>query len=122
MTGWTERLAEIDARARALHRAARETMTRAGALRDQVHGDGALDAVTKELMALAMGVQAGCAPCVAHHVRVLVGLGLGRAAMVEACGVLVQMGGGPGQARAAEALEIFDALAATRAQTTDDNP
>ncbi len=116
MTGaknWTQHLVEIDARAKSLYRAAPEAMTKAQALVKSIHGEGALSAKVKELLALAMGVQAGCDACIAHHVRMLIRLGADRAEILDACGVFIQMGGGPGQARAAEVLEAFDQILAS---------
>ena len=109
---WTQYLVEIDERAKILYRAAPEPMMKAQALVKSVHGDGALSAKVKELLALAMGVQAGCEPCIAHHVRMLIRLGADRAEILDACGVFIQMGGGPGQARAAEVLQAFDQIMA----------
>ncbi len=119
MTGdknWPQYLVEIDKRAKALYRASPEPMAKAQALVKSVHGDSALSAKVKELLALAMGVQAGCEPCIAHHVRMLIRLGADRAEILDACAVFIQMGGGPGQARAAEVLQAFDQIiAANRA-------
>lgn len=112
LKNWVPYLVEIDARAKELYRAAPEVMGKAQGLVKSVHGEGALSAKVKELLALAMGVQAGCDACIAHHVRMLVRLGADRTEILEACGVFIQMGGGPGQARAAEVLQAFDQILA----------
>jgi len=50
--------------------------------------DGALDKKTKELIALALGVAAHCDACIGFHVEALVKLGVTRAQLEEAQGLL----------------------------------
>ena len=57
--------------------------------------DGALDAKTKELVALAIGVAARCAGCIGFHARALASLGATEAEVHEVLGVAIYMGGGP---------------------------
>ena len=73
---------------------------------------GALDAKTKELIALALGVAAHCDACLGFHVKALVKLGATRAEIEEALGVAVYMGGGPSLMYAADALTAFEQFAA----------
>ncbi|MDR2688480.1 MAG: carboxymuconolactone decarboxylase family protein [Azoarcus sp.] len=70
--------------------------------------DGALDAKTKELIALAIGVAARCEGCVAFHSQALVKLGATRAEVAETMAVAIYMGGGPSVMWATEALAAFD--------------
>lgn len=74
--------------------------------------DGVLDAKTKELIALALGVAARCEGCVAFHARALSKLGATRAEVAETLGVAIQMGGGPSLMWATEALAAFDEFSA----------
>ncbi|MDR1064510.1 MAG: carboxymuconolactone decarboxylase family protein [Azoarcus sp.] len=74
--------------------------------------DGALDAKTKELVALALGVAARCEACVAFHARALSKLGATRAEVAETLGVAIQMGGGPSVMWATEAMAAFDEFSA----------
>ncbi|MDR2093397.1 MAG: carboxymuconolactone decarboxylase family protein [Azoarcus sp.] len=74
--------------------------------------DGALDAKTKELIALALGVAARCEGCLAFHARALSKLGATRAEVAETLGVAIQMGGGPSVMWATEAMAAFDEFAA----------
>ncbi len=69
--------------------------------------DGALDARTRELIALAIGVAARCDGCLGFHAKALVRLGATEAEVHEALGVAVYMGGGPSAMYAANAVAAF---------------
>jgi len=69
---------------------------------------GALDKKTKELIALAVSVTAGCDDCIAHHVNDAIKAGATREEFAEALGVAVLMGGGPGMIYASHAIEAVD--------------
>ena len=69
---------------------------------------GALDRKTKELIALAISVTAGCDDCIAHHVHDAVEAGASREELADALGVAVLMGGGPGMIYASHAMEAVD--------------
>lgn len=77
--------------------------------------DGALDARTKELIAIALSVAARCDPCVGYHAQALVKLGATRAQVAEALGMAVYMGGGPSLMYAAKASAAFDEFSAAAA-------
>lgn len=70
--------------------------------------DGALDAKTKELIALAVSVAARCDPCIGFHAKALVKLGATRQEVDETLGVTTYMGGGPSLMYAANAVAAFD--------------
>jgi AhpD family alkylhydroperoxidase len=76
---------------------------------------GALDAKTKELIALAVSVAARCDPCIGFHTRTLVKLGATRQEIDETLGVTTYMGGGPSLMYAAHAAAAFDEFAAAAA-------
>ncbi len=76
---------------------------------------GALDAKTKELIALAVGVAARCDGCIGFHTKALVRLGATREEVDEALGVAVYMGGGPSAMYAANAVAAFNEFAAPAA-------
>lgn len=69
---------------------------------------GALDRKTKELMALAISITRGCDDCIAHHVHDAMEAGATREEFVDALGVAVLMGGGPGMIYASHAIEAVD--------------
>ena len=73
--------------------------------------DGALDAKTKELIALALSVAARCDPCIGFHTKALVKLGATRQEVDETLGVTTYMGGGPSLMYAANAAAAFDEFA-----------
>lgn len=73
---------------------------------------GAIDAKTKELIALALGVASRCDPCIAFHAQALVKLGASRQELDEALAVTTYMGGGPSLMYAASAVAAFDEFAA----------
>lgn len=75
-----------------------------------VYKDGEISHLNKELMATAIALSQKCDPCIAHHVKALVRMGVTRGAFEEMLEVVVQMGGGPGLMKAGEALGVFDEL------------
>lgn len=76
---------------------------------------GALDAKTKELIAIALSVSVRCDPCLGYHTQALVKLGCTREELTEALGMAVYMGGGPSLMYAARASAAFDEFAAQAA-------
>jgi AhpD family alkylhydroperoxidase len=72
---------------------------------------GALDATTKELIALALSVAARCDPCIGFHAKALARLGATRQQVDETLGVTTYMGGGPSLMYAANAVAAFDEFA-----------
>lgn len=69
---------------------------------------GALDAKTKELIAMALAVGARCDPCIGFHAKALAKCGATRAEVQETLGMCVYMGGGPGLMYAASALAAYE--------------
>ena len=69
---------------------------------------GAIDAKTKELMALALGIGARCDACIGFHAKALVAMGAARAEIEETVAVAVYMGGGPSLMHGAQALAAFE--------------
>ena len=69
---------------------------------------GALDAKTKELIALSIGVATRCDGCIGFHAEALVKLGTSRAEFEEALGMAGYMGGGPALMYAADAITAFE--------------
>jgi AhpD family alkylhydroperoxidase len=73
-------------------------------------GDGALDAKTKELIALAIAVTEQCDGCIASHARGAARRGATADEVADALGVAILMNGGPGTVYAARAFEAFREL------------
>jgi len=66
--------------------------------------EGELSARVKELIAVALGVFAGCEYCIAYHVHKAVEEGATREEILEAAAVAVAFGGTPAMAKVATAL------------------
>lgn len=79
---------------------------------------GALDAKTKELIAMALSVSARCDPCIGFHAKALVKLGATRQELDETLGVTTYMGGGPSLMYAANAVAAFEEFAKAAAAQT----
>ena len=82
-----------------------------GALSGAVFVDGAIDAKTKELIALAIAVTKQCDGCVASHARGAARRGATAEEVAEALGVAILMNGGPGTVHAPRAFEAFQEFA-----------
>ena len=103
---------DVDARAANLFKAAPETMRAYRGLMEAVSKDGALDAKTKELMALAIGIALRCDGCIVYHARAAQRHGANREEVADSISVAVELGGGPSAVYGAEALAAFDQFAA----------
>ena len=75
----------------------------------------ALDAKTKELIALAIGVAVRCDDCIAFHVKAAVDQGATREEITETLGMAIYMGAGPSAMYASHALEAYMQFSAAKA-------
>lgn len=107
---WRAFIAETDGQLASLRPAMADAAAGFGALAKAATRGGALDAKTKELIALAIGVATRCDGCIAYHARALVRLGASREEVAEMISMTVYMGGGPSMMYGAKALDAFDAL------------
>lgn len=103
---------------KALRQEAPETMQGFSVLASAATRPGALDARTKELIALAIGVATRCDGCIGIHMDALVRLGATREEIVETLAMAVYMGGGPSVMYAADAMLALDQFRALRAAPT----
>ena len=101
----------VSARLKSLRASTPEVMKGFNDLGRAATAAGALDAKTKELIALALSVAARCDPCIAFHTQALVRLGATRQEVDEMLGVTTYMGGGPSLMYAASAVAAFDEFA-----------
>lgn len=69
---------------------------------------GALDAKTKELMALSISIAVRCEGCIAYHAHDAIEAGATRQELLETIGVAIMMGGGPASIYAAHAMDAID--------------
>ena len=93
-----------------------DTMQGFGALSKAALAPGALPALEKELIALAIGVASRCDACIGFHVKALIRLGVSREQFMETLAVCTYMGGGPTLMYAAEAVRAYEEFTA---QTPD---
>lgn len=68
---------------------------------------GALDAKTKELLALVISISKGCDGCVAAHARGAAVKGVSPEEVAEAIGVAILMNGGPATVHGPRAYAAF---------------
>ena len=110
MPDFTQLTSQISSHLAPLRAGQTDTMKGFGALGRAAMTAGALDARTKELIALAIGITQHCSGCIAFHVKALHKLGCTRAELEETLAVCTYMGGGPALMFAAEALAAWQAL------------
>ncbi|NMG46029.1 carboxymuconolactone decarboxylase family protein [Aromatoleum toluvorans] len=89
-----------------------DTMKGFGQLSQGALAAGALPALQKELIALAVGVAARCDACIGFHVKALIRLGVTREQLMETLAICVYMGGGPNLMYAAEAVRAYEEFGA----------
>jgi AhpD family alkylhydroperoxidase len=100
-----------------LHKGVPQVMKGFGEMGKAAIADGALDAKTKELIALAIGVASRCDGCIAFHTKALAKLGATEAEVHEALGVAIYMGGGPSAMYASNAVAAFNEFLALTASS-----
>jgi len=116
-TNYKELTTAISANVRQLKESVPDVMTSFNALGKAALAPGAIDAKTKELIALAIGVAARCDGCLGYHTQALARLGATREEVHEMLGVAVYMGGRPSLMYAANTVAAFDeALAKSQAR------
>ncbi len=82
------------------------------ALSSAAMAPGALDAGSKELLALVIAITRECDGCIVAHTRGCVRNGITRQQVAEAIGVAISMNGGPGTVWGPRALRAFDEASA----------
>lgn len=91
-------------------------------LHDAALAAGALDARTKELIALAIAVSKECDGCIAAHAHGAVQQGATPEQAAEAIGVTFLMNGGPATVYGARAFAAFSEFYAARTAPPDGQP
>jgi AhpD family alkylhydroperoxidase len=104
-------LEELTPHARKLRQQIPDVMKAFASLHGAAMGDGALDAKTKELIALAISVSHRCDGCIASHARGAARRGATEAEVAEAIGVAVLMNGGPATVYGPRAFAAFQEFA-----------
>jgi AhpD family alkylhydroperoxidase len=80
---------------------------------------GALDAKTKELIALAIGVATRCDDCIAFHAKSAAKLGATREEIMETLGMAIYMGAGPSVMYASHAVQAFSQFAESAREASE---
>ncbi|HVM80671.1 MAG TPA: carboxymuconolactone decarboxylase family protein [Stellaceae bacterium] len=111
---WPEVTKELSAGLRNLRASAPEVMKAFGAIAQAALAPKALDAKTKELIALAISVAARCDDCIAFHVKAAVDRGASREEVLETLGMAIYMGAGPSAMYASHALDAFTQFSAAK--------
>jgi AhpD family alkylhydroperoxidase len=108
---WPDMTRHLSAELRNLRGGASDVMKGFSAIAQSALAPGALDAKTKELIALAISVATRCDDCIAFHSKAAVEHGATRAEILETLGMAIYMGAGPSVMYASHALGAFDQFA-----------
>lgn len=104
---WSELAKALTADLRNLRVGAPEVMKSFSSMATAAGAAGALDAKTKELVALAVSVSVRCDDCIAFHAKAAVQRGATREEVMETLGMAIYMGAGPSVMYASHALAAF---------------
>ncbi len=109
---WPRIATEMSALVKELRGGAPETMKAFSAMAQSALAAKALDAKTKELIALGISVAVRCDPCIAFHAEAARKQGATREEVMETAAMAVYMGAGPAVMYAAQAVESYDQFVA----------
>lgn len=109
---WPRIATDMSALVKELRGGAPETMKAFSAMAQSALAAGALDAKTKELIALGISVAVRCDPCIAFHTEAARKQGATREEVMETAAMAVYMGAGPAVMYAAQAVESYDQFVA----------
>ncbi len=115
LKNWPDLTKGLSAELRALRGGAPEVMKAFSAIAQSALTAGALDAKTKELIAVGISVAVRCDDCIAFHVKAAVDHGATREEILETLGMAIYMGAGPSAMYASHALGAYAQFAAARA-------
>ena len=107
MTNWPQQTTDLSTLLRSLRGAAPDVMKAFAGIAKAATISKALDAKTKELIALGIAVAVRCDDCIAFHVKAALQQGASRDEVIEALGMAIYMGAGPSVMYASHALEAF---------------
>lgn len=109
---WPEFTKSLSTSLRDLRVGSPEVMKAFGQLALAASAQGALDAKTKELLAIGIAVASRCDDCIAFHVKAAIAHGATRAEILETLGMAIYMGAGPSAMYASHALQAYNQFAA----------
>lgn len=105
---WSGLTSSLSQPLRALRGGAPGVLKNFSALAQAALKAGALDAKSKELIALGISVAIRCDDCIAFHAKAAVERGATREEVLETLGMAIYMGAGPSTMYASHAIEAFD--------------
>lgn len=112
---WPQWTRELAAGLRHLRAGAPDVMKGFSSIAQAALEPRALDAKTKELIALAIGIAVRCDDCIAFHVKAAIDQGATREEVLETLGMAIYMGAGPSAMYASHALEAFTQFSTAKA-------
>ncbi len=112
---WSELTKLLSADIRNLRIGAPDVMKAFSAMATSAGAAGALDAKTKELIALAIGVATRCDDCIAFHAKAASQHGATKEEVMETLAMSIYMGAGPSVMYASHALAAFNQFDAGKA-------
>jgi AhpD family alkylhydroperoxidase len=112
---WPSTTKELSAELRNLRGGASDAMKAFSAIAQAALAPKALDAKTKELIALAIGIAVRCDDCIAFHTKAAVEHGATREEVLETLSMAIYMGAGPSVMYASHALGAFTQFEAAKA-------
>lgn len=107
MSDWPQLTKDLSALLRNLRGGAPDVMKAFASIAQAASASNALDAKTKELIALGIAVAVRCDDCIAFHVKAAVEQGATKEEVCETLGMAIYMGAGPSVMYASHALEAF---------------
>ncbi len=110
-TDWPELTKELSADLKNLRGGAPAVMKAFSGIAEAALAPKALEAKTKELLALGIAVAVRCDDCIAFHVKAAIQHGASRDEILETLGMAIYMGAGPSVMYASHALAAFGQFA-----------
>ena len=111
---WPDLTRRLSGELKTLRGGAPEVMKAFSSIAQAALAEGALDARTKELIALGVSVAVRCDDCIAFHVKAAVDRGASREEILETLGMAIYMGAGPSAMYASHALGAYTQFAAAK--------
>ncbi|HEY9459172.1 MAG TPA: carboxymuconolactone decarboxylase family protein [Paralcaligenes sp.] len=107
LNDWTEQLKNTRKAAGALSSATPKLVAAYQGLNAAQNGNGALDAKTRELIALAVAVTTRCDSCIASHANAARQAGVTEAELSDALGTAIALNAGAAYVYSVRAMEAF---------------
>src|SRR5437868_14135703 len=113
-TDWSQLIHALREPLRELRGGAPDVMKSFSSIAQAATKANALQAKTKELIALAISVAIRCDDCIGFHAKAAADQGASREEILETLGMAIYMGAWPSVMYASHAIEAFDQFAAMK--------